>query len=70
MEMGIFNMRQLYSLSATINYDNGNEVDTPTHTNVSFFDLGVLINKLIKDRKQASSFVITVCKEPKGLTKS
>ena len=63
-------MKQLYSLSATINYDNGNEVDTPTHTNVSFSGLGVIINKLIKERKQASSFVITVCKEPKGLTKS
>ena len=53
-----------YNIRATVNYPDGEEQDTPVRNNATQVQVGEWIKLLLAAEPDATSYVITICKEP------
>lgn len=54
----------MFNMKATVNYADGDECDTPDFDNLNQLQLVGLIQKLVAEDADATSFVIVVTKNP------
>jgi hypothetical protein len=52
----------MYSLTATVNYPDDKDIETPTFDTQTAVQISTLVHKLLREETDATSFVITIVK--------